>query len=965
MWELGARVSSSHIRQLGRWFRLPTALVLALSCAGGDAGTLLGPVSNPLDFAVVQVTPDAVTIPSGASYQFTAVAILPGSVAIVPDVIWTATGGTITSSGVFTAGTTPGTYQISAQLRGHTPSGSAPVKVAPTLTSLILNPAAVTLAKGAAQQFAVAGTWSDGSAAVPAVTYTVAGGSITSSGLYTAGTTPGTFSVIATQQGGSKADTAIVNIAAPAVILLQMVLTPASVALAPAGTAQFSVAGTWSDGSSSAPAVTYSATGGTITAGGVYTAGATAGTYRVIAAQTGGTNVDTSVVTINAVPPTLTQMTLSPTSLALAPGAAGQFSVAGTWSDGSSSAPAVAYSATGGTINAAGLYMAGTSSGTFRVIATQQGGTKVDTVAVTITASAPTLAQMVLSPASLSLAAGATGQFSVTGTWSDGTTTAPAVTYSATGGSISARGLYTAGTTPGSFRVIATQQGGTKVDTAVVTITALPPTLAQMVLSPASLSVTTGTTGQFSVTGTWSDGTSTAPAVTYSATGGTISAAGLYTASTTAGTFRVIATQQGGTKVDTAVVTITAAPPTLTQMVLSPASLSVTTGTTGQFSVTGTWSDGTSTAPAVTYSATGGTITATGQYTAGTTPGTFSVNATQKGGTKVDTSVVTISTNAPSTLRALATGRNFLMGTSSTAWAVSSDSQYRRVLTQQYNSIATEYDMDFPQIHPAETQYSFAAADQLVAFAVTNAMTVHGHSLVWHYGLPIWITGSAFTKTKLLSVLKDHVTTVVGHYKGQVGSWDVVNEVLADDGLSMRSSIWYNTIGPEYIDSAFVWAHRADPAAKLYLNDWGAEWLTPKADSVLGLMQSLRARGVPIDGVGFETHFSLSAPDASSVRANLARFAAAGFLVRISEMDVRIPDGAATVALNSQGAIYRDVLDACLRLPQCTGLTSWGFTDAVSWIPSYWPGFGRGLPFDLNYQPKPAFDSLVTRLRQP
>src|ERR1035437_906258 len=519
MWELGARVSSSHIRQLGRWFRLPTALVLALSCAGGDAGTLLGPVSNPLDFAVVQVTPDAVTIPSGASYQFTAVAILPGSVAIVPDVIWTATGGTITSSGVFTAGTTPGTYQISAQLRGHTPSGSAPVKVAPTLTSLILNPAAVTLAKGAAQQFAVAGTWSDGSAAVPAVTYTVAGGSITSSGLYTAGTTPGTFSVIATQQGGSKADTAIVNIAAPAVILLQMVLTPASVALAPAGTAQFSVAGTWSDGSSSAPAVTFSATGGMITAGGLYTAGATAGTFRVIAAQTGGPKVDTSVVTITAVPPTLTQMTLSPTSLALAPAGTAQFSVTGTWSDGSSIAPAVTYSATGGTIIAGGLYTAGTTAGTFRVIAAQTGGPKVDTSVVMITAVPPTLTQMTLSPTSLALAPAGTAQFSVTGTWSDGSSSAPAVTYSATGGTITAGGLYTAGATAGIFRVIAAQTGGTKVDTSVVTITAVPPTLTQMTLSPTSLALAPAGTAQFSVTGTWSDGSSSAPAVTFSATG--------------------------------------------------------------------------------------------------------------------------------------------------------------------------------------------------------------------------------------------------------------------------------------------------------------------------------------------------------------------------------------------------------------------------------------------------------------
>jgi hypothetical protein len=569
MSEFGPLVRSGHTRRIGRGFRFATVLVLALSCAPGDAGTLLGPIANPLDLAVVQITPEAATIPSGGSSQFTALAILPDNVAVVPDVIWTATGGTISASGLFIAGMTPGTYQISAQIRGGTRRGSAPVNVAaPSLTSLVLTPATAALAAGATQQFSVGGTLSDGSATVPAVAYTVTGGTMTSGGLYTAGTAPGTFTVIATQQGGSKADTAIVNIAAPAVVLLQMVLAPSSLTLAPGGTGQFAVAGTWTDGTSSVPVVTYVATGGTISAGGLYTAGTTLGTFRVIATQQGGTKVDTSVVTVTTMLPTLTQMVLSPLSLSLSTGATGQFTVMGTWSDGTSSAPVVTYSATGGTITATGLFTAGTTPGTFRVIATQQSGTKVDTAVVTITAAPPTLTQMVLSPASLSLTTGTTGQFNVMGTWSDGTTTAPAVTYSATGGSISAGGLYTAGTTPGSFRVIASQQGGTKVDTAVVTITALPPTLTQMVMSPASLALAPGGTGQFTETGLWSDGSTSAPAVTYSATGGTITAGGLYTAAATAGTFRVIAAQQGGAKADTSAVVISA-PPTSIQWVFS------------------------------------------------------------------------------------------------------------------------------------------------------------------------------------------------------------------------------------------------------------------------------------------------------------------------------------------------------------------------------------------------------------
>ena len=192
------------------------------------------------------------------------------------------------------------------------------------------------------------------------------------------------------------------------------------------------------------------------------------------------------------------------------------------------------------------------------MIATQQGGTNADTSAVTVSVLPPTLTQLVLAPASITLAPGGTSQFAVSGTWSDGSTTVPAVTYSATGGTIAAGGLYTAATAPGTFRVIATQQGGTKADTSAVTVSVLPPTLTQLVLAPASITLAPGGTGQFAVSGTWSDGSPAAPAATYSATGGTISTGGVYTAGATPGTFRVVATQLAGTKADTSTVTIAA-----------------------------------------------------------------------------------------------------------------------------------------------------------------------------------------------------------------------------------------------------------------------------------------------------------------------------------------------------------------------------------------------------------------------
>jgi endo-1,4-beta-xylanase len=330
-----------------------------------------------------------------------------------------------------------------------------------------------------------------------------------------------------------------------------------------------------------------------------------------------------------------------------------------------------------------------------------------------------------------------------------------------------------------------------------------------------------------------------------------------------------------------------------------------------------------------------------------------------------DADTVPVVVNPP-TLRSLAVARGFVMGTSVDVNALRLDAQFRQQLAAEYNGVTSEWAMKFGPIHPEATVYNFTEADRLVSFAQTNHMTIHGHTLVWGEGLPAWIAPGKFTKAQLLQVLQDHITAVVGRYRGKVASWDVVNEVVDDTVL--RNTLWLQVIGPEYIDSAFVWAHRADPAAKLYLNENHAEGVNAKSTRVLNLVQGLRSRGIPIDGVGFQAHFTLNPPPptAADLQANLARFANAGFDVRVSEMDVRVPDTAPAAALDQEAAIYRAMLDACLSVgSRCTGFTTWGFTDKYSWIPKFYPGYGRGLPFDRDYQPKPADDALAGRLQQP
>jgi len=334
--------------------------------------------------------------------------------------------------------------------------------------------------------------------------------------------------------------------------IVQLLLTPPSATVPTDGIVTFAATALHADSSLSAPAITWSATGGSITSGGVYTPGTVTGTYAVTADLVGSSLSQSAPVTIVAVTSPIVSLSVSPGSPNLSTGGTQQFSVIATRQDGSTLSPSVTWSATGGSITAGGLYTAGSTAGAYRVIAVQQGGTLADTATVNI--SAPVLQAVILSPSSASLVTGGTRQFSVTGQWSNGATTAPAVTYAATGGTITAGGLYTAGSTTGSFRVIATQQGGALADTSTVTITA--PVLQAVILTPASSSLSTGATQQFIVSGQWSDGSTTAPAVTYTATGGTITAGGLYTAGTATGSFWVIAKQQGGTLADTSTVSV-------------------------------------------------------------------------------------------------------------------------------------------------------------------------------------------------------------------------------------------------------------------------------------------------------------------------------------------------------------------------------------------------------------------------
>jgi len=301
------------------------------------------------------------------------------------------------------------------------------------------------------------------------------------------------------------------------------------------------------------------------------------------------------------------------------------------------------------------------------------------------------------------------------------------------------------------------------------------------------------------------------------------------------------------------------------------------------------------------------------------------------------------------------------------------EARYSGVLAAEFDQVEPENAMKFGPVHPEPDRFNFAQADQVVAFAQAQGMAVRGHTLVWHNQLPKWLTGGGFSPEQLASILRNHIAAVAGRYAGRVYAWDVVNEAFNDDG-SLRSTLWSDAPGigrggTAYIEQALRWTRAADPAALLFYNDYGAEGMNRKSDAILAMARDFRARGVPLDGIGLQMHFTPAIARLwKDVEENIARITAEGLQVHITELDVRIPvDAAGTAAagdLNAQAEIYRQVVAICVRHPGCTAIQAWGLTDRHSWIPATYPGLGAALEFDGDYRPKPAYRAVLEALKK-
>jgi endo-1,4-beta-xylanase len=323
--------------------------------------------------------------------------------------------------------------------------------------------------------------------------------------------------------------------------------------------------------------------------------------------------------------------------------------------------------------------------------------------------------------------------------------------------------------------------------------------------------------------------------------------------------------------------------------------------------------------------------------------------------------VVALCTTTPAgaatTLRGLAEAKGRYFGTALTRSDLSNGSE-TSIAGTQFDMVTPGNEMKWDTTEPSNGTYNFGPGDQIVSFAQSHSMRVRGHNLVWHAQLPGWVTSLPLNQVQ--GAMESHITTEATHYRGKLYAWDVVNEPFNEDG-TLRHDVFYNAMGTNYIADALRTAHAADPNAKLYLNDYNIEGQNAKSNGMYSLAQSLLSQGVPLNGIGLESHFIVGQVP-SSLQANMQRFAALGLDVAVTELDDRIQLPASSSALQQQATDYGNVVKACLAVSRCVGVSQWGVDDGHSWIGGTFPGYGAATMYDANYQPKPAYNATVTAL---
>lgn len=302
------------------------------------------------------------------------------------------------------------------------------------------------------------------------------------------------------------------------------------------------------------------------------------------------------------------------------------------------------------------------------------------------------------------------------------------------------------------------------------------------------------------------------------------------------------------------------------------------------------------------------------------------------------------------------------------------------LIKKHFNSLTAGNELKWDATEPAEGQFNFTAADKIVNFALDNGIAMRGHTLIWHSQTPKWVfydsSGNLASKELLYARMKKHIDTVVGRYKGKIYAWDVVNEVIEPGDQKpggLRNSLWFQIAGEEFIEKAFIYAHEADPEAKLFINDYNTHDPV-KRQFLHDLIQRLKAKGIPIDGVGHQTHIGIEYPRVQELDDMIQAFRDLDIEQQITELDMSIYTND-TEAYETfppelqikQANRYREIFDVFRKhADQLSAVIFWGKDDLNTWLRTFpvvrnnWP-----LLFDERLQAKYAYWALVDPAKVP
>ncbi len=304
------------------------------------------------------------------------------------------------------------------------------------------------------------------------------------------------------------------------------------------------------------------------------------------------------------------------------------------------------------------------------------------------------------------------------------------------------------------------------------------------------------------------------------------------------------------------------------------------------------------------------------------------------------------------------------------------------LIKKHFASITAENDMKPERTINKNGEFTFGAGDQIASFASENDIMARGHTLVWYNQTDEWFyrdsMGNLLSKEKMLERLEWYIGEVLDHYRGKVYAWDVVNEAIAyePDKMFREDIDWFRICGPEYIEKAFVYAREADPEVKLFYNDYNL--IDPvKAEKVYKMVKDFQERGIPIDGIGMQGHWTLEDVTAENLSKSIDLFASLGLEVQITELDVSIYPFYHNIAeeyLPKEKRAFTDEIEQMQakkyaeifrvlreKSDKVTNVTFWGLADNNTWLSNYFVKGRTDYPllFDTEYQPKSAFEAIM------